>query len=106
MYLKMTFEKYLLKYDRIKLIKGFFHRSIKIYTRLTNINIWNSELMSSGLSNKVLDFSTMSVIFRKGAGAHGIWGNYCVLMSCISLVCFKYNQISKFKLLLYFSISF
>ena len=58
------------------------------------IDIWDGEKMASGMSNCVLNVSTMSISKIEGAGAHGIWGNYCSLMVCAALFAYKNNQIS------------
>ena len=50
-------------------------------------SIWNPEGISSGLSNRFFDISTMS--FGKiDKGSHAIWGGYCVLI--FSFACSVY----------------
>lgn len=60
---------------------------------LLKINIWNPETIGSGMSNRFFDLSTFSFGTQIG-GAHGIWGNYCVLVFSLAMFMKLKNKIS------------
>lgn len=60
---------------------------------LLQINIWNPETIGSGMSNRFFDLSTFSFGTQIG-GAHGIWGNYCVLVFALAIFMKLKNKIS------------
>ena len=55
-----------------------------------NLNIWDVKVIGSGLSNRFLDLKTFKIGTIE-SGAHGIWGNYCVIIFSLSL----YLKLSK-----------
>ena len=64
--------------------------------------VWDNKLIGAGLSNRFWDIRTMSLGTIPG-GAHGIWGNYCVLVFAISLCCRVKHEI---KLSLFLVVTF
>ena len=58
-----------------------------------SINIWDKELMSTGLSNRYLDLTSLT-IHTLPNGSHGIWGNYCALILCGTIIAYKWKQIN------------
>ena len=59
-----------------------------------NVNIWDSELIGSGLSNKAFDIETMK-IFKLSGGSHGAWGNYSAMLLTLFLFFFSKKELSK-----------
>ena len=55
--------------------------------------VWDNKLIGAGLSNRFLDIKTMSLGTIPG-GAHGIWGNYCVLVFAVCLCCRVKHEIN------------
>ncbi len=65
------------------------------------INIWDVRTIGSGLSNRSISISDF-VLGTSEIGAHGIWGNYCVLVLMIAFFCYHTNKI---KLLFFIFVS-
>jgi hypothetical protein len=59
-------------------------------------SIWDPELLSSGFSNKFIDFSSLSLANIPDQGAHGIWGTYCALIMAVALHLYASRRIGKF----------
>lgn len=58
---------------------GVFNLILLFYNiSLYGFNLWDVRTISSGLSNKYFSFVDFSIGTIE-SGAHGIWGNYCVL---------------------------
>jgi O-antigen ligase len=55
--------------------------------------VWDNKLIGAGLSNRFWDIKTMSLGTIPG-GAHGIWGNYCVLVFTVCLCCRVKHEIN------------
>ena len=70
-----------------------------IYNIFNNgFSIWNIKNLSSGFVNRYIDFSTMS-FSTISAGAHAIWGDYCVFIFMLSISLFYLKKISYSSLL-------
>jgi len=67
-------------------------------------NNWDINLLSSGLSNKYIDFTNLS-INTLSVGSHAIWGNYCVLIFTLSIIARLKKYINSKKFLLAISLS-
>jgi len=50
-----------------------------------SLNIWEAELLSSGMSNKALLIPQFSIVKLSG-GSHGIWLSYSALCVCIAYI--------------------
>lgn len=59
--------------------------------------IWDSRYLSSGFSNRYIDFFTGSFGFTDG-GVHGIWGSYCILVLIVAISLRQGNNISQFRM--------
>lgn len=63
---------------------------------LLELNIWDSEMLSSGLSNKIFSFNSFSVeVNPLAGGAHGIWLGYNTLAVCIAYIAYKHEEVSR-----------
>lgn len=51
---------------------------------LSSYNIWDTELLSSGMSNRYIDLSLKMGVLE--GGSHGIWLQYNVLCLCIMII--------------------
>lgn len=67
------------------------------------LDIWNSDMLSSGFSNKIFSFSSLSVeVNHSTGGAHGIWMGYNALAVCVSYIAYKRKEISKILFIMSF----
>lgn len=62
---------------------------------LYGFNIWEPKAIFSGMSNKYLDLANMSIQLIK-KGAHGIYGDYLVLLMAIVLYLYAMRKLSFF----------
>lgn len=62
---------------------------------INNLNIWDSELLMSGLSRWSFSLTSGQFVTHSAGGSHGIWGDYCVLALCAAWLSFLSKKISK-----------
>lgn len=67
-----------------------------------NLNIWNSDLLMSGLSRWSFSLASGQFVLQSAGGSHGIWGDYCVVALCATWLAYLSKKINK----LIFVISF
>lgn len=67
------------------------------------LDIWDPEMLSSGLSNKMFSLSTFSIgVIPTAGGAHGIWLGYNSLAVCLTYIAWKNKEVSLTMLLIVF----
>lgn len=62
--------------------------------RFSEMNIWNSEMLVSGLSRWSYVVTSNRIVVQPG-GSHGIWGNYNVLALCAAWLAFESGKTKK-----------
>lgn len=60
----------------------------------SSMNIWDSEMLVSGLSRWTYVLSSNRLVIQSG-GTHGIWGNYNVLALCAAWLAYMSRRTSK-----------
>lgn len=61
---------------------------------LANYNIWDTDVLSSGMSNRYISLPSFE-IGRLPGGSHGIWLEYNVLCCCFLYFAIRYEKASK-----------
>ncbi|MFW5890958.1 MAG: hypothetical protein ACOCUI_01965 [bacterium] len=92
-----------LRYMKFQVYVGIAAMILSLIVMIVNIriygfNIWDVKTINSGLSNRFLDLGNLE-IGTIPSGAHGIWGNYCILILVISLFLYRFKIVSE-KLLI------
>jgi hypothetical protein len=70
---------------KIFIVASIFNILLLIYNiKLYGLNFWDVRTISSGLSNRFISLSDIEIGTIE-SGAHGIWGNYCILSFAINI---------------------
>lgn len=67
-----------------------------------NLNIWNSNLLVSGLSRWSFSLTSGQFVTQSAGGSHGIWGDYCVVALCATWLAYLSKKINKLVFILSF----
>lgn len=70
----------------------------------SNLNIWDSDTLFSGLSGHYLNLNSFDIVKIEGKGSHGVWASYCVLALAATLIGHEQGTIK--NILLYLVVFF
>ncbi len=62
---------------------------------INNVNIWDSQLLMSGLSRWSFSLASGQFVTQSAGGSHGIWGDYCVVALCATWIAYLKGKLNK-----------
>lgn len=62
---------------------------------VSSLNIWDTDTMFSGLSNKYFDLRSLSIVHLEGKGSHNIYSDYCSIALCSTIFAYKRKQVNR-----------